>query len=212
MTRPRRQAEALVAPLEKLGHVVTVCSLITVEPLGDEPIETSAYDWVVVTSANGAEELARRRVGRLGSVAAIGPSTAEALERHGIEVSLVPRVSTQEGLLADLPRPAGRVLVAAAEGARRLLADALGADFLPLYRTRELRPASFPDADLVLLASPSAARAYAALGVSAPAVTIGPQTTDAARSAGVDVLAEAETHDGEGLVRAVARAARAVDV
>ena len=35
---------------------------------------------------------------------------------------LVPAVSTQEGLLAELPRPAGRVLFAAAEGARRLLA------------------------------------------------------------------------------------------
>jgi uroporphyrinogen-III synthase len=51
--------------------------------------------------------------------------------------------------------------------------------------------------------SASAARAYAALDPSAPAVSIGPQTTAAA--AGVDVVAEAETHDLDGLVAAVRR-------
>ena len=52
----------------------------------------------------------------------------------------MPAVSTQEGLLAELPRPAGRVLFAAAEGARTLLVDELDATFVPLYRTRELEP------------------------------------------------------------------------
>jgi uroporphyrinogen-III synthase len=80
---------------------------------------------------------------------------------------------------------------------------------VPLYRTLEVRPARFPDADLVVLASASAARAYAALDVSAPAVSIGPQTTAAAEAAGVDVLAEAPTPDMDGLVAAVRAAARA---
>ena len=52
------------------------------------------------------------------------------------------RVSTQEGLLAEFPRPAGRVLFAGAEGARRLLVNELEADFVALYRTRELTPES----------------------------------------------------------------------
>ena len=38
----------------------------------------------------------------------------------------------------------------------------------------------FPDADLVVLASPSAARAFAALARRVPVVSIGPQTTAAA--------------------------------
>jgi uroporphyrinogen-III synthase len=119
----------------------------------------------------------------------------------------VARVSTQEGLLADLPRPAGRVLFAGAESARRLLVDELDADFVPLYRTRELAP-PLPDADLVVLASPSAARAYAAIGGRGPAVSIGPETTSAARSLGLDVVGEAPTQDVDGLLEAVRAATR----
>jgi uroporphyrinogen-III synthase len=204
VTRPSEQAGELVRRLEELGHEVAVCPLIAVEPLGDEPVDVEPYDWVVVTSPNGAAELARRAGGGPRRVAAVGPGTAAALRGAGIEPALVARVSTQEGLLAELPRPAGRVLFAGAEGARRLLVDELGADFLPLYRTRSVRPEAFPaGAELVLLASASAARAYAALGRDVPAVSIGPQTTVAARAAGVKILAEAQTHDVEGLIEAV---------
>ena len=126
--------------LEELGHEPIVCPLIEIEPLGDEPIEVSGYDWVIVTSVNGARELRRRLRGRPARVAAIGAATAEAF--GGAE--LVPAVSTQEGLLAELPRPAGRVLFAGAEGARRLLADELDADVVTLYRTRELVPEAVP--------------------------------------------------------------------
>jgi uroporphyrinogen-III synthase len=136
-------------------------------------------------------------------VAAIGAATAEVLGG----ADLVPRVSTQEGLLAELPRPAGRVLFAGAAGARPLLADELGADVVALYRTVELEPEHVPDGDVVVLASASAARAYARTGAAMPAVSIGPETTRAARAAGVDVVAEAETHDLEGLVAAVAAVA-----
>jgi uroporphyrinogen-III synthase len=116
-------------------------------------------------------------------------------------------VSTQEGLLADLPRPAGRVLFAGAQSARRLLVDELDADFVPLYRTRELVP-ELPDVDLVVLASPSAARAYAAIGGRGPAVSIGPETTSAARALGLDVVGESSTQDVDGLLEAVQAATR----
>jgi uroporphyrinogen-III synthase len=115
----------------------------------------------------------------------------------------VPDVSSQEGLAAAFPRPPGRVLFAGAEGARRHLVEALGAEFLPLYRTAERQPAGSLDADLVVLASASAARAYGRLGFSVPAVSIGPETTRAASAAGVRVVVEAATHDLEGLVAAV---------
>jgi uroporphyrinogen III methyltransferase/synthase len=204
VTRPEEQSRELAARLEELGHEVVLCPLVRIEPLGDEPVDLSEYDWVVVTSANGADELARRMLGLPARLAAIGPATAAALARHGLEADLVPRISTQEGLLAELPRPAGRVLVAAAEGARRLLVDELGADFVALYRTVELRADEPPEGDLVVLASGSAARAFAALGVDLPAVTIGPQTTLAAEAGGIRVAAEAPTHDLDGLVQAVA--------
>jgi uroporphyrinogen-III synthase len=199
VTRPEGQEEELVRGLVALRHEVVHCPLLAIEPLGDEPVDVDGYDWVVVTSVNGARELRRRLRGTPARVAAIGAATAEAFGG----ADLVPAVSTQEGLLAELPRPAGRVLFAGAEGARRLLVDALGADFVPLYRTRELVPERVPEGDLVVLASPSAARAFARLGADLPAVTIGPQTTEAARAAGIEVLREAPTHDVAGLLQAL---------
>ena len=203
---PRGRRSALASRIGALGCAVVLCPLIRVEPLGAAPVDPSPYDWIVVTSPNGAGELARRLARRPRRLAAIGPGTADELRAHGLDPDLVPAVSTQEGLLAELPRPAGSVLVAAAEGARRLLADELGADFLPLYRTVALAPEPPPEGDLVVLASASAARAFAATGARIPAVVIGPQTAAAAREHGVEVVAEAETHDLDGLVDAVERA------
>jgi uroporphyrinogen-III synthase len=208
VTRPREQAVALAARLEQLGLDVVVCPLIELEPVGPPAIDVSGYDWVVVTSPRGARELARRRRGELARVAAIGPGTAAALREEGIEPALVPRVSTQEGLVAELPDPPGRVLFAGAEDARPHLAEAVAADTVVLYRTRELRPVEPPEGELVVLASASAARAFAALDVEIPAVSIGPETTREAEAHGVAVTGEAETHDLEGLVAAVVRAAR----
>jgi len=174
VTRPHEQAAELVSRIEQLGHEVVVYPLIEIEPVGPAEVDASGYDWVIVTSVNGARQLGERLSGGPARIAAIGPGTASALRAWGLEPDLVPVVSTQEGLLAELPRPAGRVLFTAAEGARRLIVDELDADVISLYRTVELRPADFPSADLVVLASASAARAYAALGRSAGAISIGP--------------------------------------
>jgi len=203
VTRPEGQEEDLVARLEQLGHDVVHCPLIAIESLGDEPIDVSGYDWIVVTSANGARELRRRASGTMPRVAAIGRATAEAIGG----ADLVPAVSTQEGLLAELPRPAGRVLFAAGEGARRLLPDALAADVVTLYRTCELRPAELPVADFYVLASPSSARALAAVRQGLAVVSIGPETSRAARTAGLHVVAEAARHSSEGIAAAVAELA-----
>jgi uroporphyrinogen-III synthase len=204
LTRPQGRNKKLAEGLRQLGHDVVCEPLIAVELLGDEPIELDGYDWLIVTSVTGAREIRRRGQGRAKRIAAIGPATADALGG----ADLVPTRSTQEGLLAELPRPAGRVLFAGAEAARRLLVDELGADFVPLYRTRELRPERPVDADLIVLASPSAARAFAGLGLSMPAVSIGPETTAAAKRLGLSVVAEAVTPDLGGLLDAVQSATR----
>jgi uroporphyrinogen-III synthase len=188
--------EELVARVESLGHDAVLCDLIRVEPLGEEPVDARAYDWLVVTSRNGAHELARRGV-TANRIAAIGPATAEALASHGLQVDLVAATHTQEGLRDELPD--GTALLAAAEGARQ---DVLQADFLPLYRTIELRP-DVPDADVALLMSGSAARSLAATGARLPVVAIGPQTAAEARAAGLEVIAVATSHDLEGLVEAL---------
>jgi uroporphyrinogen-III synthase len=201
VTRPRAQARPLVEALEAAGIEVVECPLIEIERTSDDAIDAAGYDWLVVTSPNGADEIARRGV-NLPRIAAVGPGTAEALRAHGIEPAFVPRESSQEGLLAEFPDRGTRILFAAAEGARRKAIDALDADFVPLYRTRLLEPEP-PDGDVVVLASGSAARAYAGIGGAAVAVSIGPETTRVARSVGLDVVAEADTHDLDGLVAAV---------
>jgi uroporphyrinogen-III synthase len=201
VTRPRDQAGPLVARVEALGPQVVECPLIEIVRISDEPVDAAGYDWVILTSPNGADEVARR--GRnLPKLAAVGPGTAERLREHGLEPAFVPRISSQEGLLAEFPRPAGRVLFAAAENSRRGPIEELGADFVPLYATRLLAPQP-PEGDVVVLASGSAARAYAAVGGRAPAVSIGPQTTRVAESVGLVVVSEAASHDLDGLVAAV---------
>jgi uroporphyrinogen-III synthase len=189
--------------LRAQGFEPIACPVIATEPIDDGPIDVTGYEWVIVTSANGAAELAARRAGVLPRVAAVGELTAAALEAQGIAVEFVPTLASQEGLLAELPRPVGRALFVGAEGARRLLADELPADFRAVYRTIELTPAP-PDGDLVLLASPSAAIAWAKLGSTLPAITIGPQTTAAALDAGLTVVAEAHTQNATGLVDSAA--------
>ena len=104
------------------------------------------------------------------------------------------------------------------------LADEMEADPTPAVIARELADGAvvctvgWPDltaealtrrGDLVVLASASAARAYAKLGLSVPAVSIGPETTAVAEKARVEVLAEARTHDLDGLVDAVLAATAA---
>lgn len=188
--------EELSGRVEALGHEAVLCELIRIEPLGDDPVDASGYDWLVVTSRNGAHELGRRGV-TANRIAAIGPATAQALRGHGLRVDLVSETHSQEGLREALP--AGRLLLAAAEGARQ---DVLDADFLPLYRTVELA-VDVPDADLALLMSGSAARALAAAGARVPVVAIGPQTAGEARKAGLAVVAVAQNHDLDGLMEAL---------
>ncbi len=204
VTRAKEQSYELATLLAARGYDVESYPLIELVSLGDDPVDVSGYDWVVLTSANGAVELRRRMVGSPQRVAAIGRATAAA---YGGTVDLIPEISTQEGLLAELPQPAGRVLFAAAEGARRLIVDALGADFLPLYRTRELRHADPPVGDIAIVASPSAARALSSVGARLPVVSIGPETTRAAEAVGLTVIGEAATQDAAGLLAAVERVA-----
>jgi uroporphyrinogen-III synthase len=197
----------LAVRLRDEGLDVVEIPLISIEPIDGPPLRAEGYDWVVLTSRNAVGELVRRLEGPLPRVAAIGPGTAEALRAQGVEPALVARSSTQEGLLVELPRPAGRVLFPAAEDARQLLVEELGADFVPLYRTVEVVLEVFPAVDLAVLASASAARALARTGVRPPCVSIGPVTTTEAERLGIPVVAEAETHDLEGVVQAVKLAA-----
>lgn len=211
LTRAREGSDRLASRLRSAGLDVAECPLIRIEPVTGPPLAVSGYDWLVLTSARAVDCLfARLSPGaRLPRVAVVGPGTAEALRDRGVEPALVARRSTQKGLVEEL-RPVltgrgtpPRVLFAGAAGARDVLVRELGADFVPLYRTFEERPEAFPDGDLVVLASASAARAFATLGLDLPCVSIGPVTTEEARRRGLRVVGEAKSHDLDGLADAV---------
>jgi uroporphyrinogen-III synthase len=207
LTRAEETSAELAATLRNEGFEVAECPLIRIEPIDGPPLDLGGYDWLILTSRPGVEQLFARLDGPLPPVAVVGPGTAAALRAHGVEPAVVARQSTQEGLVAEFPRPPGRVLFAGAEDARDVLVRELGADFVALYRTVDLRPVRFPDADLVILASASAARALAAIRRDLPCVSMGPVTSEEARGAGLTVVAEASTHDLDGLVGAVKLAA-----
>jgi uroporphyrinogen III methyltransferase/synthase len=201
------RAEPLADLLRAERFEVLHRPLVRVEPFDGPPIRATDYDWLVLTSRHAVECLFRRLDGPLPRLAVIGPGTAQAVRAQGVEPTLVARRSTQEGLVEELPRPAGRVLFAGAEGARDVLVRELGADFLPLYRTIELHPDDFPDVDVVVLASPSAARALAEIRRDLPCVAVGPVTAEEARRVALLVVAEAASPDPDGVAQAVKLAA-----
>lgn len=180
-------------------------------------MDPTAFDWLVVTSPNGARAVVESLRASASHVAAVGASTAEVLRRAGMTVDLVPVDQRARGLLAELPATPGRVLVVQAAAAEPDLVVGLrarGAEVTVVmpYRTVS-RPVSsevravIADADAVLFASGSAATAWVtAFGTATPpvVVAIGPQTATAARRAGLVVTVTAARHSLEGLVAALA--------
>jgi uroporphyrinogen III methyltransferase/synthase len=199
------------------------------EEVRDAATAIGDYDLVCLTSPNGVELLfealaaagrdARALAG--ATVAAIGPGTARALAAHGIAADVVPERFVAEALveaLADVEVEGRRVLVARAAEARDVLPDALrerGAevDVVALYETVREAPddeaaAAAQGADYVTFTSSSTVKNLTdALGDRFPAqariVSIGPITSTAVREAGLEVAAEAERHDVDGLLAAL---------
>ena len=155
------------------------------------------------------------------TVAAIGPGTARALAEHGIAADIVPERFVAEALvesLAGIEVEGRRVLLARAAEARDVLPGALrerGAevDVVALYETVREDPdpeavEAAQAADYVTFTSSSTVRNLLdALGdrfpTDARVVSIGPITSEAVRAAGLEVSAEAERHDVDGLLAAL---------
>jgi uroporphyrinogen III methyltransferase / synthase len=194
-----------------------------------------AYALVCLTSPNGvrllfeamADQGRDARALANATVAAIGPGTAAALRDHGVIADIVPERSVAEALveaLASFEVEGRPVLIARAADARDLLPEALRerggeVDVVALYETvaetadRSALEAA-EEADYVTFTSSSTVRNFMAavngrFPERARVVSIGPVTSEAAREAGLQVHAEAERHDPDGLIEAlVADAAR----
>ncbi|HZR66278.1 MAG TPA: uroporphyrinogen-III synthase [Terriglobales bacterium] len=140
--RARHQASALSAKLEALGADVIEIPFIDIRPPRSyRPFDTalkqiSTYNWIILTSVNGVEalsacmeklQISRQKLAHL-KIAAIGPATQQAIQKLGLEVSVVPSKYVAEAVVDALR---GKV-----EGQRVLLARArIARDVIP----RELR-------------------------------------------------------------------------
>jgi uroporphyrinogen III methyltransferase/synthase len=241
VTRTRGQASDLSRALAAQGAEPVELPTIEITPSFDErelasaidDLRTSAYGWVVFTSANAVEILMRelrsrvfdaRAFGRT-RIAAIGPGTADALAARGLRVDLVPTRFVAEGLLEAFgPRVmrGQRVLLPRAADARDVLVDgleAMGAHVhdlklyiaaVPAHADAEgLRRLRDGEIDIVTFGSSSSVRNL--IGMLADATplrsvtiaAIGPVTAQAVRDAGLTPAIVAEEYTIEGLVAAL---------
>jgi uroporphyrinogen-III synthase len=194
VTRARHQAGRLAESLE--AHGAEVLRLPTIEIVApetysrlDDALERiSGFDWLIVSSANGAASLADRmeflsipaqRFHAL-QVAAIGSATAGALERLGLKVSAMPNEYVAEavvGLLGEMVTGKHVLLVRAAV-ARDVIPEQLrkcGADlhvveayrtvvpFESIERVRELFGEGKPLPDAITFTSSSTVNNFFAL-------------------------------------------------
>lgn len=157
VTRAADQAAGLAAPLAALGAEVVAIPVIEVAgpdswgPADDAIAALDAYEWIVLTSANGVDAFEERlrahgrslADARGPRVAVVGSATAERLREVGATPALVPASFRAEGVVEAFrglgDRDGARVLVARALEAREVLPDDLRAmgyqvDIVPVYR------------------------------------------------------------------------------
>ncbi len=165
ITRPRVQAANFVQKLQQQGAETICIPTIEIAPPDDlQPLdqavkEIASFDSLILTSANGVdaffERIAANRldVRSLAGVqlVAVGPKTAEAIEKRGLRPDLVPKIYQAEGLIEELLAEgvAGkRFLYPRAEIARTLIPDSLrqaGAEVVAPVAYRTIRPTGKED-------------------------------------------------------------------
>ena len=236
VTRPRHQAGEFVRQLQLLGGTCTVVPAVEIREPGDwGPVDAAlsrldSFDWLAFTSVNGVHAFMRRlrHLGRdlraLGGLrlAAIGPSTADALRAYHLEPDVVPAEFRSEALAEELrQRVTGqRVLLARADRGRDLLrlelASVAQVEQIAVYSqtdTPDLPTDIFQEIDYVTLTSSNIARAIlTSLDAESSAriqnglvqlVTISPVTSATVRDLGLPVSSEATTFTTRGLIEAL---------
>lgn len=243
VTRPRHQAADLVRRLDEQGALSFVLPVLEItEPADWGPVDQAiaalaSYQWLVFTSVNGVEAFLRRlrQTGRdlraLGSVklAAIGPSTADALRRYHLEPDLMPEEYRSERLAEALrERVRGqRVLLARADRGREILRQELATvaevDQVAVYHQIDsltldaevLDCLRRGEIDYVTLTSANIARAFVRgldatcrdriLAGQLQLVSISPVTSGVIQELGLPVAAEATEYTMAGVVDALVR-------
>lgn len=194
VTRPRHQAGRLLALLAEYGARSLAFPTVEILPLSDYSQLDAAlqsqtpWDWLVLTSANGVEQLAARArdlglnlIQRFAAtrLAAVGPQTAASLQACGFTDVFTSPIHHAEALadnLIGLGMRHQRVLMLRGDLARPELPNQLraaGAEVadLTVYATRPPADRDFApvrqalqarELDVLTFASPSSVRQFAA--------------------------------------------------
>jgi uroporphyrinogen III methyltransferase / synthase len=194
-------------------------------------LDISSFRWLVLTSVNAVRrfmgELRDARALGIVLVAAVGPATANALRRSGVEPDLVPAEHWAQGLVAEFPDyepglSGNLVLFPCADQAPSTIPDGLSSkgwevQRVEAYRTVPLSPPGpellekMAHADAVTFTAGSSAKAYSALKgtdgeplrVPPLVIAIGPSTATSARALGMTGVQEAHRPSTEGIVDAL---------
>lgn len=235
VTRPGEAAESLSERLRAEGAEPIEAPAIEILPVLDTgPLDQAirelaegGFRWVAFTSVRAVDAILDRMLLAVpdttirARVAAVGPATAEQLQRNGVPVDVVADPHTTDALAAVFPRGEGRVLLPRADIAPDGLEDELaGKGWTPVrvdaYHTRF--PEELPDearraldegrVDAVAFTSSSSVEGFvrmAGVREGLRVVCIGPVTAEAAHRAGFTVDAVSSPHTIDGLVKALER-------
>lgn len=243
--RAKAQAGALAKLLREQGAKVTAVPFIEIrKPKSFKPLDTALkeireYDWLILTSVNGVDALFERLMklkmepGWLAHlrIAAIGPATKAAIEKHDLDVNVVPREYVAESVVKALKKTVEgrRVLLVRAKVARDVIPDELrragaAVDVVEAYETvlpkasrtqllSALKSAQRPDA--ITFTSSSTVRnfveligqkaAYSGLLDGIALASIGPVTTATLKELGFKAGIKAREFTMPGLVDAIVK-------
>jgi uroporphyrinogen-III synthase len=227
VTRAADRAGGLTSLLIEAGATVLEIPVTTTVDAGDGGRDLQMainnieqYDWVVVTSPEGAHRF-RDAIALLGAsprqfkIAAVGTATAEAVGG----ADLIPNVQTGRSLGESFATGQGRILLAVAESAGtdfEVAARGKGwtVDRVTTYRTVSITPTrdrsgEISQADAITFASASSARAWHdVFGVTMPKVVVamGPMTASALSELGIPDVVVATEQSLKGVVTATVEA------
>ncbi len=230
LTRPVEQSTELADLLAEVDVNVLLVPLIKIVGPSDGGRKLKAaleraddYDWIVVTSANGAQSIAAFMQSLVASgarrpkIAAVGAATAQAL---GCAADFMPSVANAQTLVREFPYGEGRVLLAQVEnlggavdssvarglGERGWLVDEAAAYQTVAATPSEDEVAQAAQADAVVFYSGSAVRSWrAGVGMKTPdvVIAIGESTARVARNLNIRVSSVAAQTTPSAVVAAL---------
>ena len=234
LTGTRSVVHKLQQELQPLGAQTDAISLIETHMLENERTDKIIqhpvfYQWIVFMSISGVDvffdSLNRLKVDRrklaLTKFAVVGDATAQRLNEYGYQYDFKPSKSRSKTLAEEwiptLSKTDKVLLIRSTIGSdqleRNLAIMNISYETACIYETvtderrKEELNRLYPQLDYVVIASGSAARAYAQMleqpDGNVSVVAIGPETQKVCQEVGIEVKVTAQKHDAQGIAEAI---------